>query len=107
MTGLVAQFHDEKGSNRRYAELRAAIMTISDIPGLVNNIIVHHPHVECRTGEPFVRGSRVRIATLFELYRGGVSVERIIKRYPQLPMFKVFDALAFAVDNRHLFEKEI
>lgn len=78
-------------------------MTISDFPGPVNTI-VPHPHVVLRKGEAFVSGTSVRIARLYELFRGGIEVARILKRYPNLKPAQVFDALSFAVDNRHLYE---
>jgi hypothetical protein len=34
-------------------------------------------------------------------------VERILKRYPQLGAAKIFDALAFALDNPEVIEADI
>ena len=50
-------------------------------------------------GSPYVLGSRVPVRRLWAFYRSGASIERILKRYPQLGPAKVFDALAFAFDN--------
>ena len=52
-------------------------------------------------------GSRVPVRRLYAFYRNGVSVDRILKRYPQLGPAKVFDALAFALDNPEVIEADI
>jgi uncharacterized protein (DUF433 family) len=53
-------------------------------------------------GSPYVVGSRVPVRRLWAFYRSGASIERILKRYPQLGPAKVFDALAFAFDNEEV-----
>jgi uncharacterized protein (DUF433 family) len=72
---------------------------------------VPHPHVRVDVhvlaGSPYVLGSRVPVRRLYAFYRNGVSVDRILKRYPQLGPAKVFDALAFALDNPEVIEADI
>jgi len=58
-------------------------------------------------GSPYVVGSRVPVRRLWAFYRNGTSVERILKRYPQLGPAKVFDALAFALDNEEVVEADL
>lgn len=58
-------------------------------------------------GSPYVLGSRVPVRRLWAFYRSGVSVDRILKRYPQLGPAKVFDALAFALDNPAVMEADV
>jgi len=74
-------------------------------------VLVPHPHVRVDphvlAGSPYVLGSRVPVRRLFAFYRNGVSVDRILKRYPQLGPAKVFDALAFALDNPEVIEADI
>lgn len=74
-------------------------------------VLVPHPHVRVDehqlAGSPYVVGSRVPVRRLFAFYRGGASVERILKRYPQLGAAKVFDALAFALDNPEVIDADI
>ena len=74
-------------------------------------VLVPHPHVRVDehllAGSPYVVGSRVPVRRLFAFYRSGASVERILKRYPQLGAAKVFDALAFALDNLEVIEADI
>lgn len=72
---------------------------------------VPHPHVRCDirilSGSPHVEGSRVPVRRLWLWYRGGASVETLVKRYPQLGPGKVLDALAFAYDNLDVIEADV
>ncbi len=74
-------------------------------------VLVPHPHVRVDPGvlggSPYVVGSRVPVRRLWAFYRGGVSLERILKRYPQLGPAKVLDALAFAFDNQEVVEADL
>lgn len=74
-------------------------------------ILTPHPHVRVDKnvlgGSPYVVGSRVPVRRLWAFFRGGTSVERILKRYPQLGPAKVFDALAFALDNQEVVEADL
>jgi uncharacterized protein (DUF433 family) len=74
-------------------------------------ILVPHPHVRVDPnvlgGSPFVVGSRVPVRRLWAFFNGGVAVEKILRRYPQLGPAKVFDALAFALDNQEVIEADI
>lgn len=74
-------------------------------------VLVPHPHVRCEShilnGAPYVVGSRVPVRRIWSFYRNGTSVERILKRYPQLGPAKVFDALAFALDNQEAVEADL
>jgi uncharacterized protein (DUF433 family) len=66
---------------------------------------VPHPHVrvdEALSGSPYIAGSRVPVRRLWAWFRGGTSVETLIRRYPALGPAKVLDALSFAHDNHDL-----
>lgn len=58
-------------------------------------------------GSPYVLGSRVPVRRLWAFYRSGATIERILKRYPQLGAAKVFDALAFAFDNEEVVQADM
>lgn len=58
-------------------------------------------------GSPHVAGSRVVVRRLWAFFKSGATVERILKRYPQLGPAKVFDALAFALDNPEVMEADL
>src|SRR5215813_7587947 len=72
---------------------------------------VPHPHVEVRSdllaGSPCVRGTKVPVRRLWAWHRRGISVETLLKRYPQLGPARVLDALAFAYDNTELVEADL
>jgi uncharacterized protein (DUF433 family) len=74
-------------------------------------ILTPHPHVRVDKnvlgGSPYVVGSRVPVRRLWAFYRSGTSIERILKRYPQLGAAKVFDALAFALDNQEVVDADL
>ncbi|HEY3493899.1 MAG TPA: DUF433 domain-containing protein [Polyangiaceae bacterium] len=73
-------------------------------------VLVPHPHVRVDQnvlgGSPYVAGSRVPVRRLYAFFQSGASVERILKRYPQLGPAKVFDALAFALDNPEVIDAD-
>jgi uncharacterized protein (DUF433 family) len=74
-------------------------------------VLVPHPHVRLDPktlgGSPHVAGSRVLVRRLFAFYKNGARVETLLRRYPQLEPAKVFDALAFALDNPEVIEADL
>ena len=74
-------------------------------------VLVPHPHVRVDQkvlgGSPHVADSRVPVRRLFGFYQAGASVEKLLKRYPQLSPAKVFDALAFALDNPEVMDADV
>ncbi len=74
-------------------------------------VLVPHPHVRVDKrvlgGSPHVADSRVPVRRLYAFYRGGTPIEKILKRYPQLSPAKVFDAIAFALDNPEVIEADM
>src|SRR5262245_51284238 len=74
-------------------------------------ILVPHPHVTVSEtvlgGSPFVTGSRVPVRRLYAFYRSGATIEQLIKRFPHLSPAKVFDALAFALDNAEVMDADM
>lgn len=58
-------------------------------------------------GSPFVAGSRVPVRRLLAFYRSGATIEQLIKRFPHLSPAKVFDALAFALDNPEVMDADM
>lgn len=47
------------------------------------------------------------VRRLWAFFKSGATVERILKRYPQLGPAKVFDALAFALDNPEVMDADL
>ena len=74
-------------------------------------VLVPHPHVRVDAhvlaGSPYVIGSRVPVRRLWAFFKNGTSVDRILRRYPQLGPAKVFDALAFALDNPEVMAADL
>jgi uncharacterized protein (DUF433 family) len=58
-------------------------------------------------GSPCVRGTRVPVRRLWSWHRRGTTIERLLKRYPQLGPAKVLDALSFAYDNEALVQADL
>jgi uncharacterized protein (DUF433 family) len=73
-------------------------------------ILIPHPHVRVDKnilgGSPYIAGSRVPVRRLWAFYRGGATIEVLMKRFPRLGAAKIFDALAFAFDNREVIERD-
>jgi len=74
-------------------------------------VLVPHPHVRVDPkvlgGSPHVAGSRVPVRRLFAFFQSGATVEQLLRRFPQLAAAKVFDALAFALDNPEVMEADM
>jgi len=74
-------------------------------------ILVPHPHVRVESdvlaGSPYIAGSRVPVRRLWAFYQSGATMEQLIKRYPHVSKAKIFDALAFALDNYELIEADL
>ncbi len=74
-------------------------------------VLVPHPHIRVDKrvlgGSPHVADSRVPVRRLYAFYRGGTPIEKILKRYPQLSPAKVFDAIAFALDNPEVIDADM
>ncbi len=78
---------------------------------MLPGVRVFHPHVEVSAdllgGSPVVKGSKVPVRRLWAWHRRGVTVETLLKRYPQLGPARILDALAFAYDNTELVEADL
>jgi uncharacterized protein (DUF433 family) len=58
-------------------------------------------------GSPVVSGSKVPVRRIWEWHRRGVTVETLVKRYPQLGPPKILDALSFAYDHQDIMEADL
>ncbi|HEY4313125.1 MAG TPA: DUF433 domain-containing protein [Pirellulales bacterium] len=58
-------------------------------------------------GQPVVQATRVRVATILNCYRQGMSVEEIVQQYAGLKPADVHDALAYAYDYADEIEDSI
>ncbi len=73
-------------------------------------VLIPHPHVRVDPailgGSPHVSDSRVPIRRIFSFYQDGTKIETILRRFPQLGVARVLDALAFALDNPEVMEAD-
>lgn len=58
-------------------------------------------------GSPFVVGTRIPVRRLWAWHRSGITVDTLLRRYPQLGPARVLSALAFAYDNTELIEEDL
>lgn len=74
-------------------------------------VLVPHPHVRVDdailSGSPHVVGSKVPVRRLWAWHRSGITVETLMRRYPNLGPGKILDALAFAYDNVSLIAADL
>lgn len=74
-------------------------------------VLVPHPHVRVDLnvlgGSPYIAETRVPVRRVWAFYRDGTAVEKILKRFPQIQPAKIFDALAFALDNPEVIEADV
>jgi uncharacterized protein (DUF433 family) len=73
--------------------------------------LTEHPHI-VRTagvcgGRPHIRGSRVSVRAIAELFRGGESPQAIAEGYPHLALAAIFDAISYYLDHREEIEAEM
>lgn len=72
-----------------------------------NETLTEHPHIVRIGTVAHVRGTRLPVRVVAQLYRVGDSVEDILRAYPHLSAAAVHDALSFYLDHRGEIEQEI
>ncbi len=74
-------------------------------------IDVVHPYVERRSdvqgGRPVIKGSRFPVSSIVQSHGRGLSVDEILREFPQLSPAEVHDALSYYYDHRVQVEQEI
>ena len=70
-----------------------------------------HPYVERKKkvcgGRPVIRGTRFPVSSVVWNYKLGLSVEEILREFPQLTPAQVYDALSYYYDHQPEIEAEI
>jgi uncharacterized protein (DUF433 family) len=66
-----------------------------------------HPHVIRTDGAAMVRGTRIAVRLIAQMYRAGDSVDDILRTYPHLNAAAVHDAISYYLDHRAEIEQEI
>lgn len=70
-----------------------------------------HPHV-VRTdgvcgGRPHLRGSRIAVSAIAEIFRRGEPAAEIVATFPHLDSAAVYDAISYYLDHRTQIDAEI
>lgn len=70
-----------------------------------------HPHVARAKGvcggRPIIRGTRISVCHIAQLYKAGDSVEEILQAHPHLKATAVYDAISYYLDHQDEIEQEI
>ncbi|MFO0792433.1 MAG: DUF433 domain-containing protein [Candidatus Brocadiaceae bacterium] len=70
-----------------------------------------HPYISKQKGvcggRSVIEGTRIPIWSIIKWYKVGMSVEDIIREFPQLTPSKVHDAFSYYYDNQGEVEKDI
>lgn len=70
-----------------------------------------HPHIVrvpgiCG-GRPIIRGTRISVRHIAQLYKAGDTVEEILQAHPHLSAAAVYDAISYYLDHQQEIEQEI
>lgn len=70
-----------------------------------------HPHIVRHSGisggSPVIKGSRITVRLIAELYKEHVSADEIYAMYSHLPRAAVYDALSYYFDHMAEVEEDI
>jgi uncharacterized protein (DUF433 family) len=58
-------------------------------------------------GRPSIKGTRISVRHIAQLYKAGNLVEEIVQAHPQLSAAAVFDAISYYLDHQPEIEQEI
>ncbi len=58
-------------------------------------------------GSPIIKGTRISVRIIAELYKMGVTVDEILQMYPHLNAAAVYDAISYYLDHQEEIEAEI
>jgi uncharacterized protein (DUF433 family) len=74
-------------------------------------IVTEHPHVVRNPGTcggaPIIRGTRISVRLIAELWTGGDTVEDIVRSYTHLKPSWVHDAISYYLDHQDEIDREI
>jgi len=58
-------------------------------------------------GRPTIKGSRISVCHIAQLYKAGDTVEEILQAHPHLQAAAVYDAISYYLDHQQEIEREI
>ena len=70
-----------------------------------------HPYISKKKGvcggRSIIEGTRVPVWSIIKWHKLGVSIEEIIREFPQLAPSQIHDAFSYYYDNQKEIEKDI
>ena len=79
--------------------------------GVAANKSKIHPYVSSKKGvcggRSIIKGTRIPVWSIIKWYKLGLSVEEIMREFPQLAPAQIHDAFSFYYDNPKEIEKDI
>ena len=70
-----------------------------------------HPYITSAKdvcgGVPIIQGTRISVWSIIKWYKIGMTIEEILREFPQLTPSQVHDAFSYYYDHSELIEKEI
>ncbi len=70
-----------------------------------------HPYVSSRKGicggRSVIEGTRIPVWSIIKWYKLGMSLEKILREFPQLTPSQIHDAFSYYYDNQEEIEKDI
>lgn len=58
-------------------------------------------------GRPTIKGTRISVRQIAQLYKAGDLVEEMLQAYPHLSAAAVYDAISYYLDHQDEIEEEI
>lgn len=58
-------------------------------------------------GKPIIQGTRVPVWSIVKWYKLDMSIEEILREFPQLTPAQIHDAFSYYYDHQKIIEKEI
>ncbi len=66
-----------------------------------------HPHIVRVENVPMLRGTRLPVRLIAQMYRAGDTVDDILQSYPHASATAVYNAISYYLDHRDQIEQEI
>ena len=70
-----------------------------------------HPYIVRVTGvcggRPLIRGSRLSVQHIAQMYKAGDTVDAMLQAHPHLKAAAVYDAISYYLDHQQEIEQEI
>jgi len=70
-----------------------------------------HPYISHKKGvcgeRSIIEGTRIPVWSIIKWYKFGMSIENIMREFPQLTPAQIHDAFSYYYDNQEEIEKDI